>query len=177
MNVYDAFMGFGVLAGVFASIGVFLVWLICWIVSISEGNQKNIPGAGWLGFLLGPMGLLIVLLMSHREDPSETRICPICAERIKAQAVVCRHCGRDLPKTSVIEFTISRESSLHKGEYEADRHEHGDWSVGEKKNGRHRVTVNSKRAYHFLLESARTSGNEKLETGLAELGLKSSLAS
>lgn len=26
-----------------------------------------------------------------------TRTCPYCAEDIKAAAVVCRHCGRDLP--------------------------------------------------------------------------------
>lgn len=27
---------------------------------------------------------------------TETKACPHCAETIKSQAVVCRHCGRDL---------------------------------------------------------------------------------
>jgi hypothetical protein len=28
---------------------------------------------------------------------SRKRTCPFCAESVKAEAIVCRHCGRDLP--------------------------------------------------------------------------------
>jgi hypothetical protein len=33
---------------------------------------------------------------AQAEDPGETRICPYCAETIKAQAKVCRYCQREL---------------------------------------------------------------------------------
>lgn len=36
----------------------------------------------------------------HLKGPDEgpTRTCPFCAETVKAAAVVCRFCGRDLPR-------------------------------------------------------------------------------
>jgi uncharacterized membrane protein YdbT with pleckstrin-like domain len=34
---------------------------------------------------------------ADKKSGEETRVCPSCAESVKAEAKVCRHCGRDLP--------------------------------------------------------------------------------
>ena len=34
-------------------------------------------------------------------DSAETKNCPFCAETIKLAAIVCKHCGRDLPSSAI----------------------------------------------------------------------------
>lgn len=34
------------------------------------------------------------------ESQSDTKKCPFCAEDIKAEAIACKHCGRDILKSS-----------------------------------------------------------------------------
>lgn len=34
------------------------------------------------------------------ESQSDTKKCPFCAEDIKAEAIACKHCGRDIVKNS-----------------------------------------------------------------------------
>lgn len=37
---------------------------------------------------------------AQKDVPSDTRLCPFCAEEIKKAAIVCKHCGRDIPQDS-----------------------------------------------------------------------------
>lgn len=34
------------------------------------------------------------------DDIDNDRACPFCAEKIKREAIACKHCGRDLPQSS-----------------------------------------------------------------------------
>jgi predicted amidophosphoribosyltransferase len=48
-------------------------------------------------FCVGPLLSALVVFLFVRAQRRNTKLCPYCAERIKKDAVVCRHCGRELP--------------------------------------------------------------------------------
>lgn len=84
---------------------LFLFWVLCGIAAAMVASSKGRSAAGWffLGLILGPFGLIFALI-SGKEGPADgERKCPFCAEFIKKEAVVCKHCGRDLPAPVVAE--------------------------------------------------------------------------
>lgn len=47
---------------------------------------------------------------SNRSEPpksADTKTCPFCAETIKSAAVICKHCGKDLPSASLSQTKYS----------------------------------------------------------------------
>jgi len=75
-------------------------WFLFGIASAAVAVSKNRGFFSWLflGFLLGPIALVMVGFMPRLADPSpRTRRCPHCAEYVMPEALVCKHCGRDLP--------------------------------------------------------------------------------
>src|SRR6266536_483013 len=77
----------------------FIFWLIinC-VVGYLIGQQKNdVATAIVLSILLGPIGWLIAAL-----SRGNLRKCPHCAEFMKPEAKVCRHCGKELPELQPI---------------------------------------------------------------------------
>ena len=69
------------------------LWAVFGVVGVLIARPKNIDkfvGCFW-GILLGPIGWLVLSLMSPKG-----RKCPHCAEHILGEAQVCKHCGRDV---------------------------------------------------------------------------------
>lgn len=93
-----------------------LTWLFCAVLAAilySGKGQSGIVGF-LLGLILGPFGVLIALLIGPNQNELDRRqlksgevdMCPYCSELVRASAVVCKHCGRDLPAVR------SREDAL-----------------------------------------------------------------
>lgn len=71
----------------------FLLWFVCVLASAVIGFRKGNPiGGTFLGVVLGPLGLIIVLLSGS----ANRRPCPYCAEMIMKKAKICPHCQRDV---------------------------------------------------------------------------------
>ena len=87
--------------------GMVLLWIGCAIAAsiVSSNKGKDWLGGALLGFLLGPIGLLITLVSSTDQAQLDSaslasglnRKCPFCAELVRAEAKKCRHCGSELP--------------------------------------------------------------------------------
>lgn len=78
-------------------LNLFLGWTgIGWLIALIWAATKRTPQpapvpapspAEWLSPRSG----------ATFADPTDTRPCPMCAEPIKKAAIVCKHCGRDVP--------------------------------------------------------------------------------
>lgn len=86
-------------------INLFLGWtLVGWVVALAWAATLSRDGP--TSETIGPSGETIPGVTPR---PSETRPCPFCAEDIKVAAIVCKHCGRDLPRSDPEAVAASKQ--------------------------------------------------------------------
>jgi hypothetical protein len=84
--------------------GFVIIWIICGGIAAMIASSKGGSGAiGFLvGVLLGPFGIIAAFFMGDEKKLQERQIttgdskkCPRCAELVKPDALVCKHCGNE----------------------------------------------------------------------------------
>jgi hypothetical protein len=83
-------------------------------MAIADARGGSPVGGFLLGAFLGPIGLLIACFIGPVESPPParsaptpapprptTKVCPRCAEDVKAAALVCRYCGHEFEPPAV----------------------------------------------------------------------------
>lgn len=76
---------------------VFVMLVFAFVCShIADGRGRGKGACFFWGLLAGPIALIALLLMPKDEAGLGHVKCRFCAEYVKPDAVVCKHCGRDL---------------------------------------------------------------------------------
>lgn len=78
---------------------VIALWLIGGIVTGVIAQSKGLSFLPWAlyGFAIWPVAIVHVLVAKPTVPRAGEKTCPKCAEFVKAEALVCKHCGADFP--------------------------------------------------------------------------------
>ncbi len=79
-----------------ATILGFAVWIAALIAREAVKKGKSWEQFFWLALFFPLIVFIIVVVISPEDSKLDTKICPKCAELIKSQATICKHCGISL---------------------------------------------------------------------------------
>jgi hypothetical protein len=87
-----------------AGVITLLVLLVCGSAGAVLGAGKGRAGVGLaLGLFLGVIGIIIIVLLPATEEQaaldklrSGRKKCPFCAELVRGEAVMCKHCSQPI---------------------------------------------------------------------------------
>ena len=77
-----------------------LFWLLLGaLIGAYAGQRRGFSPLGGAvgGALLGPLAILMFFISGISSADERGRKCPACAEWVKQDAKVCKHCRHDLP--------------------------------------------------------------------------------
>jgi hypothetical protein len=80
-----------------------LIWIVLGaLIGLAAAQRRGFsPVAGAAGgALLGPLSVLLFFVSGVASKNDRQRKCPFCAEWIKREALVCKHCGKNVPKAA-----------------------------------------------------------------------------
>ena len=100
--------------------GIFAVWLaLCFIIGfVAGGKGRSAVGFFFLSLFLSPLvgGIAVMVAKPNSKivegqalSTGELKKCPYCAELVKAEAIVCKHCSRDLPVPKAVHGVVVDE--------------------------------------------------------------------
>lgn len=91
-------------------IALIVIWFLLAPVAAMIAEKKGLSGWGFyfLSILLSPfIGIIVALVATPNIEKmnekllkdGKVKMCPACAELVKPDAMVCKHCGKDLEAT------------------------------------------------------------------------------